>query len=153
MTCRLLDVRYADLNRRDDFHHWLGTLKSASASEAYRKAHRASMEPANVLDFLLFSRTFPRSVLFCLLRAEADLGRLGPADGPLPLCHRLLGRIRSELEYRDVEEVLDHGLHSFLDVLQEGVRQVAEAVAAEYFRTIDDHALTPIGFIPAGAGR
>ena len=44
MTCRLLDVRYGHTPVSSSaHHHWLGTLKSASASEAYRKAHRASL--------------------------------------------------------------------------------------------------------------
>ena len=56
-------------------------MKSASASEAYRKAYRSSLDPHHVLDFLLLSRSFPRSVLFCLRRAESDLARLRGGDG------------------------------------------------------------------------
>ena len=134
MTCRLLDVRYSG-EQRIGFHHWLGTLKSASASEAYRKAYRGSMDPADVLDFLLLSRTFPRSVLFCLRRAENDLAQLGDGEGrQLSRPERLLGRVRADLEFRDVHEVLAAGVPVFLDELQRGVRQVAEAVALEYFR-------------------
>jgi len=134
MTCRLLDVRYSG-EQRIGFHHWLGTLKSASASEAYRRTYRGSMDPADVLDFLLLSRTFPRSVLFCLRRAENDLARLGSGDGgPLGRPERLLGRVRADLEFRDVHEVLAAGVPVFLEGFLRDVRQVAEAVALEYFR-------------------
>lgn len=134
MACRLLDVRYAG-EQRVGFHHWLSTLKSASASEAYRRTYRGSMDPDDVLEFLLLSRRFPRSVLFCLRRAEDDLATLALGGGEqLSRPERLLGRIRADLEYRDVAEIVADGLHEHLDALQRGVRQVAEAVALAYFR-------------------
>jgi len=151
MTCRLLDVRYGRAPVSSSaHHHWLGTLKSASASEPYRKAHRASLDPADVLDFLLLSRTFPRSLLFCLRRVEHDLGLLGDESGRLSRPERLLGRIRADLEFADLHEVLADDLHGFLDHLQKGVRQVAEAVALQSFRNSEETFLTVLDFHPAG---
>ena len=104
MTCRLLNVRYGELVRRHrpcGFHLLVGVLKSASASEAYRRRTAPSMDPADVVEFLLLSRTFPRSVLFCLRQAERDLARLTAGDA-LTRPERILGRIRAELEFCDV---------------------------------------------------
>jgi uncharacterized alpha-E superfamily protein len=153
MTCRLLDVRYGRSPVSSGaYHHWLGTLKSASASEAYRKAHRASLDPTDVIEFLLLSRTFPRSLLYCLRRVEQDLQRLGSGEsqGHLTRPERLLGRIRADLEYADLHEVLAEDLHGFLDRLQMGVRQVAEAVALQYFRNSQEVQLSVLDFHPAG---
>ncbi len=156
MTCRLLDVRYGRAPISSGaYHHWLGTLKSASASEAYRKARRASLDPGDVLEFLLLSRTFPRSLLFCLRRAEQDLGRLGTEEGRLTRPQRLLGRIRADLEYSDLHEVVASSvegddLHGFLERMQKGIRQVAEAVAIQYFRNSQELGLTIVDFRPAG---
>ncbi|MEY2449623.1 MAG: hypothetical protein QOH79_3099 [Acidimicrobiaceae bacterium] len=150
MTCRLLHVRYSGEDPVG-FHHWLGTLKSASASEAYRRSYRGSMDPANVLEFLLLSPQFPRSVLFCLRRAEHDLASLGRnPSAHLSRPERLLGRIRADLEYRDVTEVVADGVPVFLDELQRRVRQVAEAVALEYFRNSQELDLHALESIPAG---
>lgn len=147
MACRLLDVRFAG-EERVGFHHWLGTLKSASASEAYRRAYHGSMDPADVLEFLLLSPRFPRSVLFCLHRVESELATLARDDGqPLSRPERLLGRLRAELEYRDVQEILADGLHGYLDALQRGVRHVAEAVATAYFRNSEELELRPLDVI------
>lgn len=146
MTCRLLDVRYAG-EQSAGFHHWLGTLKSASALEAYRREYRGSMDPADVLEFLLFSQHFPRSMLYCLRRAESDLSELSRAEAQLPRPVRLLGRVRADLEYRDVNDVIADGVPTFLESLQRAIRQVAEAVAAEYFRNsqeVDFHSLEAI---------
>lgn len=147
MTCRLLEVGYSG-DQRVGFHHWLGTLKSASASEAYRRTYRGSMDPADVLEFLLLSRRFPRSVLYCFRRVESELAMLRERDGQeLSRPERLLGRIRADLEFREVHEVLGDGVPQFLDHLQRGVRQVAEAVALEYFRNsieLDLHSIEAV---------
>jgi uncharacterized alpha-E superfamily protein len=151
MTCRLLDVRYSQLvtaGATGGFHHWLQTLKSASGSEAFRRRYRASMDPADVVEFLLMSRTFPRSVLFCLRSAENDLARLEAGNAALARPQRLLGRTRSDLEFLDTRELLEGDLHLFLDQLLNGVRQVAEAVAVQYFRNsleYDVHSLDSFG--------
>lgn len=140
MTCRLLNVRYVQLTASPHagFHDWVGVLKCASAFEAYRKSHKATMDPARVVEFLLLDANFPRSVLFCLRAAEAGLARLG-LPGEVTRPQRLLGRTRAELEYRNIEEILveegtEEGLHAFLDRVQEQVWAVADAVADQFFR-------------------
>ncbi|HEX4979615.1 MAG TPA: alpha-E domain-containing protein [Acidimicrobiales bacterium] len=150
MSCRLLDVRYSTPVATPDFDHWESTLKSASALEAYRRAHRSSMDPMDVASFLLLSRTFPRSVLFCLRRAETELGYLSDPGAPLSRPERLLGRVRADLEFTDVREVTAAGLPAFLDRLQHAVRQVAEAVALQYFRNSQEPMISALAFHPAG---
>ena len=62
MTLRLLLVRYSQLvaaGAAGGFHHWVSTLKSASGSEAFRRRYRASMDPADVVAFLLMSPHVP----------------------------------------------------------------------------------------------
>jgi uncharacterized alpha-E superfamily protein len=149
MTCRLLNVRYAELAAASDlgaFHVLGGILKSASASEAYRKVHGASMNPVHVVDYLLLARNFPRSVLYCLVRAEDELQALAGDDLFRP--QRLVGRIRSQLEFADADELCAGSLHRELDAVQAGVREVSDAIAAQYFRNIvvDIHA---VAFHPA----
>jgi uncharacterized alpha-E superfamily protein len=152
MTCRLIDVRYAQLEAmagpsrrlagpgaasalgadRTDFHHWIAVLKSASAFESYRRRYRSSMDPADVVEFLLLEPDLPRSVLFCLTGAMLQLEAL--CGGRPSRATRLLGRATSSLQYRDVSELFEVGLHEFLDQVQEEVGRVAEAVAHEFFR-------------------
>lgn len=145
MTCRLLNVRYGhlvDYAAPVAFHHWVGVLKSVSGLEAFRKRYRASMDAAQVVEFLLLSREFPRSVLFALQTAERQLEHLG--GGPVSRPVRLLGRIRAALQYRDVAELMDEGLHTFLDQVQERVSDVATAVADEYFRQAPEGVLQSV---------
>lgn len=139
MTCRLLSVRYRGLPDVS-FHQWLAALKSASAAEAFRKAHRGSTHPRDVVDFLLLSPVFPRSVLFSLRAAEAELSVLGGELGRMTRPQRLLGRIRSDLEFSDLEELLQGDLTAHLDQLEGDVRWVCESVGVEYFRNSHEFA-------------
>ncbi|MTV25439.1 alpha-E domain-containing protein [Nitriliruptoraceae bacterium ZYF776] len=167
MTCRLIDVRYQQLEElagpsarlaaaagaegvgretpaasvpeerargadRADFHHWIAVLKSASAFEAYRRRYRSSMDPADVVEFLLLAPDLPRSVRFCLTSAQR---LLDPLCGDRPSrAARRLGRAAASLQYRDVGELFEVGLHDFLDGVQARVAGAADAVADEFFR-------------------
>jgi len=156
MTCRLIDVRYAQLEAlagpsqrllggaaaravegpqgadRADFHHWITVLKSASAFEAYRRRYRSSMDPADVVEFLLLEPDLPRSVLFCLTGAMHQLEAL--SAGRASRATRQLGRTTASLQYRDVAELFDEGLHRFLEGVQDQIAEVAVTVADEFFR-------------------
>ena len=152
MTCRLLDVRYSQLvtaGAKGGFHHWLQTLKSASGSEAFRRRYRASMDPADVVEFLLAVAHVPAlGPVLAPGRGE----RPGPPRGgehatwPVPSgCSGAPGPTSSSSTPR---ELLEGDLHVFLDQLLNGVRQVAEAVALQYFRSAQEHdlhALEPYG--------
>jgi len=144
MTCRLIDVRYGQLDalrvpsRRDvvvedgGFHHWVAVLKSASAFDAYRRRYRSSTDPVDVIEFLLLADDLPRSVVYCLAASMNQLEAL--SQGRPSRALRLLGRTASSLQYRDVAELLDEDLHEFLEDVQQRIQQVAEAVADEFFR-------------------
>jgi uncharacterized alpha-E superfamily protein len=140
MTCRLLNVRFAPFTEGEDelgFHQAVHVLKSASASEAFRRAHPAAMTLENVVEFLLMSQTFPRSVLFCLRSAENELDRLD-SPGRLSRALRVLGRRRADLEFADVAELLAGDIHTFLDEVESDVRWAAELVAVQFFRQTEE---------------
>lgn len=144
MTLRLLLVRYSQLvaaGASGGFHHWVATLKSASGSEAFRRRFRASMDPADVVAFLLLSSTFPRSVLFGLQTAERALLRIEGSDRMQSRPQRLLGRLRADVEFLDVGELLAGDLGIYLDKLERDIRQVAEAIETTYFRSSDEFSI------------
>ena len=132
-TCRLLSVRYRSADEVS-FHQWIVALKSASAAEAFGKAYRGASDPREVVEFLLLSRVFPRSVFFCLVAAENQLTDLARAAESVSRPQRLLGRTRAALEYSDLDELMRTDLCGHLDVIEDEVRRVAESVATEYFR-------------------
>ncbi len=143
MTCRILNVRYrrpAGTDGAPAFHRWVALLRSASGLEAYRLYAQGHFDPALVLEFLLLCPTFPRSVLFLLHAAEAQLMRVAP-PGVAPRPQRIIGRLRAELEFRDVREVLQSDLHGFLEHILQGIWKLSDAIAAEFFRRDEDRDL------------
>ncbi|GAB4335270.1 MAG: alpha-E domain-containing protein [Leptolyngbyaceae cyanobacterium] len=141
-TARILDVKYyillpspKDVGSTLDELQWMALLKSASAYEMYRKqgAHRIS--PMAVAEFLILDREFPRSVRSCITRAERSLHHItGTPVGNwrIPV-ERSLGRLRSDLDYITIEEIIQQGLHEFLDNLQSRMNEVGDKIFTTFF--------------------
>ena len=153
VTCRILSVRNG-ASEEISFHQWLVALKSASAAEAFGKAYRGASEARGVIEFLLLSRVFPRSVFYCLRRAESELEILATELGNVTRPQRLLGRTRASLEYCELDELMRGDLSAHLDTIEGEIRWVAESVATEYFRNSREFAPhVPTGPFGVGAVR
>ncbi len=142
-TSRILDVKYfillpevQDVGSPLDIVQWSALLQSASALEMYRKA-RGRIVPAEVADFLLLDREFPRSVRFCLSRAEHSLNAItgSPLGTFVNRAEQVLGRVRAEFDYTHIDDVIDVGLHEFIDRLQTRLNQVGQAIHDCFFAT------------------
>ncbi|MEM6425841.1 MAG: alpha-E domain-containing protein [Cyanobacteria bacterium P01_H01_bin.119] len=140
-TARILDVKYfillpsvKDVGSPLDDLQWIALLKSASAYEMYRKCEYR-IEPKHVMEFLILNREFPRSIQFCLLEAERSLCKIsGTAAGTWRTpSDRALGRVRSELDYITIDEIMQQGIHEFLDGLQRRINQVGDQVFTDFF--------------------
>lgn len=148
-TCRLLRVRQVHLDAAG-FHEWVGTLRSASALEAYRRTYRSSMDPADVVEFLLLSSVFPRSVFYAVRSAEDALRVLEGDVSSRPL--RLVGRLRAELEFADVRELVAGDLEGELLRIEHAIRTVCTAVGVQYFINTHEFDLHTLQLFP-GEGR
>jgi len=130
-TCRLLRVRQVHLEA-PGFHEWVGTLRAASGLEAYRRHAGGSMDPVAVVQFLLLSDSFPRSVYFAVRAAEDALRELsGGTNEGRPL--RLLGRLRAELEFAEPLEILQSDFEGEMLRIEAAIRAVSAAVSVEFF--------------------
>ncbi len=141
MTARLVDVRYEQLLDDPSPQHRVALLRSIGALESYRRRFGASTDPEDILALLLLDEEHPRSVLFALDRAEGALRRIGNGRGR---SLRAVGRARAGLRYRDVDELLDAGLHDFLGALQGRVRDASDAIAHEFFRQVPPGAMRTV---------
>jgi uncharacterized alpha-E superfamily protein len=133
MTARLLTASFGDAAGPSE---WVTTLRSCSAHEAFLRTYRRGVEPDLVAEFLLLDRLFPRSAFHALGRAEECLADLDPGAGRAGLddeARRLLGRARTELEFRRVHELIAD-LPSYLRSLQAACSEAGDAVAERFFR-------------------
>ncbi len=143
-TSRILDVKYflllpstEHVGMPLDELGWIALLKSASAYEMYRKSNSVQhrITPAGVAEFLVLDTQFPRSIRFCLNEAERSLHAItgcAPGFWQTP-SERTLGRLRAELEYATIDEILQGGMHEFLDRLQLQINQVNQTVFDSFF--------------------
>jgi uncharacterized alpha-E superfamily protein len=134
MTARLLSTR--SLTEASG-PSWTTILRSCGAYEAYLRTYRGVPSARNAAEFLLLDRLFPRSILFSVTRAENCMREIEPRSdrvGVSDLAQRLLGQIRSELEYRPIAEILeDLPLH--MDNVQAATSAASEAIRQRYFPT------------------
>jgi uncharacterized alpha-E superfamily protein len=79
---------------------------------------------------------FPRSIAYCVRQAELSLYAIAgsiPERGHTNPAERALSKIRSELEFTDVEDVFKMGLHEYLDKFQTKNNEVDNAIFDMYF--------------------
>jgi uncharacterized alpha-E superfamily protein len=146
MGARLLDVYFQDLARRDqvEFHRWRNLLRAAAAFEAYNRRAGAVMRPTDAVDFLLLADDHPRSILFCLRAAEAELRQLDSSRTDRPGLWAL-GRVRALLEFSDPADRDAERLGDFLTALILDVQGVIATMTEEYFATARPAELHSIG--------
>lgn len=113
--------------------HWSAILRSCGAMGAYR-ATNAGLDAGEVVDFLVFSREFPRSVRFCIDRVDESLHRISgtPRGTYANDAERECGRLLADLNFGSAADVRAGGLHGYLDGLQERFNRIGEAVFACY---------------------
>jgi uncharacterized alpha-E superfamily protein len=140
-TSRILDVKYfillptpSDVGSVVDDLLWAALLHSVSGYEMFRKRH-GRIVPERVVDFLVLDRQFPRAILYCLERAEECLLNLSgtPMGSFRNNAEKNVARLRANLAYTNVEEVINQGLHEFLDEFQNGLGQVGEGILETFF--------------------
>jgi uncharacterized alpha-E superfamily protein len=140
-TSRILDVKYYimlptldHVGSSMDNVQWSALLKSTSSFEMYRKRFNL-ISPENIVDFLIFDREFPRSILYCVNHAEQSLFRImgtpmGTFNNEL---ERQFGKLSGKLNYSNVSEVMSIGLHEFLDDIQSDLNILGEAISENFF--------------------
>jgi uncharacterized alpha-E superfamily protein len=140
-TSRILDVKYfillpsvGDVGTNIDTIQWGALLESASALEMYRKRH-GRISPDDVAEFLILDRDFPRAMHHCLIEAEKSLNAIfGRRDDRVyNTAEQLLGRLRADVNYSQIREIIDGGLHEFIDDFQRKLNAVGAAIHETFF--------------------
>jgi len=140
-TTRILDVKYfillpllSDVGTPYDDIQWGAVLKSVSGFEMYRKCF-GRITPERVVAFLLLDGEFPRALRYCIGLADNSLHSItGIRLGNFSCgAEQKLGLLRSELDYAQVEPILQSGLHEFFDALQLKMNTIDECVRGDFF--------------------
>lgn len=115
---------------------WITLLRSCGAHESFLRTYRGRASDALAAEFLLLDRCFPRSVIYALQRAERCLAEISPGEARRARGEddalRILGRARSGLEFRPLDELLV-ALPEEMESVQLACSAASDAVRSRYF--------------------
>ncbi len=139
-TSRVLDVKYhillvspKEVGSPLDLIQWAALLKSVSAYDMYRKKN-GKLNPSDIAEFLILDKVFPRSMLRCLVQAELSLRMItGGGEGYSNNAEKQLGMLKSQLEYADINDIFNAGLHEYLDNFQKSLNKVSASIFETFF--------------------
>jgi uncharacterized alpha-E superfamily protein len=146
-TSRILDVKYfillpslSEVGTPLDLIQWSALLKSASAFQMYHRS-RGRITPAQVADFLILDRYFPRSMRFCLIHAEESLSAItgSPRGRGKTSAEEQLSNLGSQFDFAYIDDIIEEGLHEFIDRFQTRLNLVDDAIFETFF------AIRPLG--------
>lgn len=146
-TSRIVDVQYFlllptanHIGTSLDVVRWSALLRSASALTMYRRVH-GPITPNNVARFLVLDQDFPRAVHFCIMRAQDSLCHItGSAPGTFKCrCEQLMGRLRMELDYTSIEDIIRQGMHEYIDLFQSQLNELGIAIHNNFFQLPTDN--------------
>ena len=137
-TARLVDVKFhaakkelASAADEDfDFYHWSSILRSVSGFEIYRKVYRDVIKPERVAELLILRADMPRSLLGCLNEVMNNLAMV-TSDANSETSRRA-GKLRSDLQYAKIDEILANGLHAFLTQFLDRVNELGAHLSREF---------------------
>lgn len=113
--------------------HWSAILSSCGAMGAFR-ATGLEINARTVMEFLIYSPDFPRSVRYCISKINSTLHRIsGASHGTFATeAERETGKMLAKLSFGDPADILEVGLHNYLDDIQGTLNKIAEEIFATY---------------------
>jgi uncharacterized alpha-E superfamily protein len=139
-TARLVDVKFhavetafGTVNEKAqefDFYHWSAILRSVSGFEVYRKVYRDVIKPELVAELLILRPDMPRSLLGCLNEVMSNLAMV--TSDPKSETLRRAGKLRADLQYARIDEILATGLHAFLTQFLDRVNEIGASISREF---------------------
>jgi uncharacterized alpha-E superfamily protein len=140
-TARLVDVKFhavesdffGTANARDleyDFYHWSAILRSVSGFEIYRKVYRDVIKPERVAELLILRADMPRSLHASLNEVVKNLGLV--SSDPASETTRQAGRLRADLEFGRIDEILATGLHAYLTQFLDRINSLGARISRDF---------------------
>ena len=140
-TARLVDVKFhavesdffgaaSERDQEYDFYHWSAILRSVSGFEIYRKVYRDVIKPERVAELLILRPDMPRSLHASLSAVVDNLQLVANAQSQETL--RRAGKLRADLQYGRIDEILATGLHAFLTQFLDRVNELGARISRDF---------------------
>ena len=140
-TARLVDVKFhavendfmgtvGEHEQEYDFYHWSAILRSVSGFEIYRKVYRDVIKPERVAELLILRPDMPRSLHASLNEVVSNLRLVASDEDSDTLRHA--GRLRADLQFARIDEILATGLHAFLTQFLDRVNDLGAGISRDF---------------------
>lgn len=145
-TARMLDVKFHERGSngvqearpepsgaaalQSEFYRWSALLSSVSGLEIYRKVYRDVITPDRVVELLVLHGDMPRSLLASMRAVAEDLARV--SNQRSTETERRAGMLCAELQYGRVEDILDSGLHQYLDHFLDRINDLGNRISQDF---------------------
>jgi uncharacterized alpha-E superfamily protein len=144
-TARLVDVKFhsmasdfygdADLghgskDQEYDFYYWSAILRSVSGFEIYRKVYRNVIKPERVAELLILRPDMPRSLHASLNGVVENLALV--ANDQSKETERVAGKLRADLQYGRIDEILATGLHAYLTQFLDRINALGARISRDF---------------------
>jgi len=134
MTSRILDIRSETLITSDEAKpfeniQWISLLRSLSAYQMYRQEMGVRVQRSDVLEFVMHSEVFPRSIMFCLMELKKQVSVLPNSKGIIDLIEIAIKELKSE----EVRQLKNGFLHKYIDQIQIELAGIHNELAQTYF--------------------
>jgi uncharacterized alpha-E superfamily protein len=113
-----------------DFYHWSAVLRSVSGFEVYRKVYRNVIRPDKVAELLILRPDMPRSLAACMSALMTNLTLVANAQSGETL--RRAGRLHSDLQFGNIDEILATGLHAYLTQFLDRVGDLGVGISRDF---------------------
>ena len=145
-TARLLDVKYhaayedhtsdaAAMEEDFDFYQWSAILRSVSGFEVYRKVYRDVITPLKVAELMILRADMPRSMAACVNEVVDRLNIV--SNDHSGETQRRAGKLKAELQFARIDEILASGLHAYLTQFLDRVNELGKRISDDF--------LVPVG--------
>ena len=143
-TARLVDVKFhalqndviatqEDKDQEVDFYHWSAILRSVSAFEIYRKVYRNVIKPERVAELLILRADMPRSLHASLNGVVENLAAV--ANDQSAETQRRAGKLKADLQFGKIDEILATGLHAYLTQFLDRVNELGGRISRDFLVT------------------
>jgi uncharacterized alpha-E superfamily protein len=140
-TARLLDVKFhavqsdffgaaSEKDQEYDFYHWSAILRSVSGFEVYRKVYRDVIKPERVAELLILRHDMPRSLHASMNEVLNNLNAVANAQAGETL--RRAGKLRADLQFARIDEILATGLHAFLTQFLDRINELGAHISRDF---------------------
>lgn len=140
-TARAINVKFQNRGKSSkiqdkaiEYYQLSSLLKAMSAYEAYHFSYGDSIIPENVADFLILSKSQPRSLLYCVNDLHHSLNKIEGNSGLL--AKRLTAELISKLRYTTIEECMVGGLDKFVDRFLTNISDIGTAISHSYLEAV-----------------